>query len=86
MGWLGTAWIGAVIGGLGWRWHPARGLFKLWLSVAACAAGACLAKLAGNLSGLFYDGQSLEWLTSVLVAVIVVALLGRAATRRGARP
>lgn len=86
MGWLGTAFIGAVIGWFGWKWHPARDLFKLWIAVVASAAGACLAKLAGNASGLFYDGQTLEWLASVLAAVAVVALLGHAATRRGAHP
>ncbi len=86
MGWLGTVFIGAVIGWFGWKWHPAHGLFKGWTAVVASAAGACLAKLAGNLSGLFYDGQTLEWLASVLVAIAVVAVLGWAATRRGAHP
>lgn len=86
MGWLGTAFIGAVIGWFGWQWHPAREMFKRWMAIAASVGGACLAKLAGNLSGLFYDGQTLEWLASVLVAVAVVILLGRVATRRGAHP
>jgi hypothetical protein len=40
------------------------------------ATGATIAKLAGNLSGAFYDGQTLEWLASVLAAMFAVMLLG----------
>jgi hypothetical protein len=81
MGWLGTALVGAAVGWFGWRWHPMRAGFQVWLALAASALAACAAKLAGNLSGLFYDGQTLEWLVSVLAAIAAVLLLGRRATR-----
>lgn len=77
MGWFGTAFVGAVVGLFGWKFHRARDRFRLWLSIAIGAAGAIIAKLAGNLSGAFYDGQTLEWLASVLAAIGAVALLGR---------
>ena len=76
MGWFGTAFVGAVIGLFGWKLHRARDRFRLWHAVALGAAAAIVAKLAGNLSGAFYDGQTLEWLASVLVAIFAVAVLG----------
>jgi len=76
MGWFGTAFVGAVIGLFGWKLHRARDRFRLWHAVALGAAAATVAKLAGNLSGAFYDGQTLEWLVSVLVAIFAVAVLG----------
>lgn len=76
MGWFGTAFVGAVLGLFGWKFHRARNRFRLWLAVLLAAAAAILAKLAGNLSGAFYDGQTLEWLASVLAAIFAVALLG----------
>jgi hypothetical protein len=48
--------------------------------VAACAA--LVVKLAGNASGAFSDGQSLEWLATVLAAILAVAVLGRVCARR----
>ncbi|CAM2149865.1 GlsB/YeaQ/YmgE family stress response membrane protein [Pararobbsia alpina] len=49
-------------------------------AVAACAA--LVVKLAGNASGAFSDGQSLEWLATVLAAILAVAILGRVSARR----
>jgi uncharacterized membrane protein YeaQ/YmgE (transglycosylase-associated protein family) len=76
MGWFGTAFVGAVVGLFGWKFHRARDRFRLWLAVVLGATGATIAKLAGNLSGAFYDGQTLEWLASVLAAICAVLLLG----------
>jgi len=76
MGWFGTAFVGAVIGLFGWKLHRARDRFRLWLAVVLAAVAATVAKLAGNLSGAFYDGQTVEWLASVLVAIFAVAVLG----------
>jgi uncharacterized membrane protein YeaQ/YmgE (transglycosylase-associated protein family) len=76
MGWFGTAFVGAVVGLFGWKFHRARDRFRLWLAVVLGATGATIAKLAGNLSGAFYDGQTLEWLASVLAAMFAVMLLG----------
>jgi hypothetical protein len=81
MGWFGTAFLAAVIGFAGWRFHPARGGRHAGLVIGAAIVAALLVKLAGNASGAFSDGQSLEWLATVLSAIAVVALLGR--TGRG---
>jgi len=50
MGWFGTAFVGAVIGLFGWKFHRARDRFRLWLAVVLGATGATIAKLAGNLN------------------------------------
>ena len=83
MGWFGTAFLAAVIGFAGWRFHPARGGRHAGLVIGAAIVVALVVKLAGNASGAFSDGQSLEWLATVLSAIAVVALLGR--TGRGGR-
>jgi hypothetical protein len=76
MGWFGTAFLAAVIGFAGWRFHPSRGLRPAWLVIGPAIVAALLVKLAGNASGAFSDGQSLEWLATVFAAIVVVALLG----------
>jgi hypothetical protein len=78
MGWFGTIFVGAVVGLSGWRLHRQRGRrgFQVWLAVVLAAAAAVAAKLAGNLTGIFYDGQTLEWLVSVLAAIAAVTALG----------
>jgi hypothetical protein len=78
MGWFGTAFLAAVIGFAGWRFHPSRGERPAWLVTGAAIVAALLIKLGGNVSGAFSDGQSLEWLATVLSAMAVAALLGRA--------
>ncbi|MCG1054239.1 hypothetical protein KQH49_04380 [Mycetohabitans sp. B5] len=86
MGWIGTLLLGVAIGGFGWWRHPARRAAALpALIVGALAAGAV--KLAGNASGLFEDGEVLEWSLCVLgamtaVAVAVTASLGSHLFRR----
>jgi hypothetical protein len=77
MGWFGTAFLAAVIGFAGWRFHPARGGRHAGLVIGAAIVAGLVVKLAGNASGAFSDGQSLEWLATVLSAIAVVALLGR---------
>lgn len=76
MGWAGTLFVGAVVGLAGWRLHPARRRLRWWLMLLAGAAVALLAKYAGDMVGLFDDGDSLEWLASVLAAIVVVIVLG----------
>jgi hypothetical protein len=82
MGWFGTVFLAAVIGFAGWRFHPSRGARPAGLVIAATVVAALLAKLAGNASGAFSDGQSLEWLATVFVSIAVVALLGRTGSGR----
>ena len=54
---------------------------RLWLVVALAAAAAVIVKLTGNLTGFFYDGQTLEWLATVLAAIATVTVLGSVAAR-----
>lgn len=85
MGWWGTAVLGAAIGIAGWRFHPAalerRGAGTLVAAIIAALA-AVAAKFAGNVSGAFSDGQSLEWMATVLAAIAAVAVFGRLRARR----
>jgi hypothetical protein len=78
MGWFGTAFLAAVIGFAGWRFHPSRGARPAALVIGATVVAALVVKLGGNASGAFSDGQSLEWLATVLASIAVVGLLGRA--------
>jgi hypothetical protein len=88
MGWLGTALLAAVVGFAGWRFHPnasSLGRPRGVLTVAIAVVAALIVKLAGNASGAFVDGQTLEWLATVVAAIVVVALMGRRGGR-GAHP
>ncbi len=82
MGWFGTALLEAAIGFAGWRFHPSRGARRPGLVVGAAVLAALAVKLAGNASGAFSDGQSLEWLATVFAAIAVVAWLGGTRGRR----
>ncbi|CAB3797543.1 hypothetical protein [Pararobbsia alpina] len=83
MGWFETVFLAAVIGFAGWRFHPSRGGRRAGFVVGAAIVVALAVKLGGNASGAFSDGQSLEWLATVLSAIAVVALLGRTGGGRG---
>lgn len=85
MGWPGVIFLGFVVGCAGWWLHPlrraARGGFAL--ALAAGVIGAMLAKVAGRATGLFYDGELLEWpLCTALALVFVIASLVFAARRQ----
>lgn len=88
MGWFGTLFVGAVIGLVGeWMqggWRPRR---MGWGALIA-AICALMVKMIGNIVGIFDDGSSLEWLASVLTAIVAVSVYGgwgRAASRTRAR-
>jgi uncharacterized membrane protein YeaQ/YmgE (transglycosylase-associated protein family) len=81
MGWIGTFLLGAALGWFGWWRHPARA-GRPARAVAAGALAAIVVKLAGNATGLFDDGEVLEWLLSVLGALVAVtAAVSFGATR-----
>lgn len=78
MGWAGIVVLGLVVGFAGWFFHPLRRASGpvgsgLALAVAAALAGAALAKAAGRATGLFYDGELLEWPVCTAVAFVFVA-------------
>jgi hypothetical protein len=75
MGWPGILWLGAVIGAAGWWLHPLRrpGRAGLVVAVLTGLLGAALARMAGDVTGLFHDGDTLEWPVCTAVALIAVA-------------
>jgi hypothetical protein len=76
MGWPGIVVLGIAVGLLGWWLHPLRraSRARLWTAVLAGLAAACAAKLAGNVTGLFYDGDTLEWPACTAAALLAVAV------------
>ncbi len=83
MNWFGIVVLGLAVGGLGWWLHPARaGRRGLRAALVVGVAAAVLARLAGNLTGLFLDGGSLEWPACAIAALIVVALTTAMLARR----
>ena len=84
MGWAGIVVLGAAIGLAGWRFHPfyraSRARWFLVVPVGIVAAGA--ARMAGSVTGLFYDGDVLEWPVCAAVALVAVALTVSLARRR----
>ncbi|MFX1673405.1 hypothetical protein PWR63_14235 [Paraburkholderia sp. A2WS-5] len=87
MGWAGIVVLSLVVGFAGWFLHPLRRVSGpsgsgLALAVAAALAGAALAKAAGRATGLFYDGELLEWPVCTAVAVVLVAGLVALRARR----
>jgi hypothetical protein len=76
MGWPGVVFLGAVIGLAGWWLHPLRraSRTRFWVALLAGASGAALARLAGDVVGLFHDGDTLEWPVCTAVALVAVAV------------
>ncbi|PCE29606.1 hypothetical protein [Burkholderia ubonensis] len=84
MNWFGIIVLGTAVGWFGRGLHPLRraGRPAWWVVVLVGIAGAAAAKMAGNLSGLFYDGETLEWPVCTGVAFVAVALTVALAARR----
>jgi len=76
MGWTGIVVLGVVVGIAG-RWlHPLRARLRggFALAIVAGVLGAVIARLGGSASGLFYDGELLEWPVCTAMALVFVAL------------
>ncbi len=84
MGWFGTLFVGAVIGFIGEWMQGGWRLGRLGWSALIAAMCALMMKMIGNIVGMFDDGSSLEWLASVLAAIIAVTVYG-SWNRRAAR-
>ncbi|WP_207003494.1 hypothetical protein [Trinickia mobilis] len=84
MGWPGIVVLGAVVGSLGWRLHPLRrtGRTRPWVAVLIGVAAASAAKMAGSVTGLFYDGDTLEWPVCTAIALLAVAVTVGLVSRR----
>ncbi len=76
MGWTGVVVLGVVIGLAGWWAHPLRRTTRVapWLAAALGVAASALALMAGNVTNLFHDGDTLEWPVCTGFALVVVAL------------
>ncbi|KVR10704.1 hypothetical protein WK11_04770 [Burkholderia ubonensis] len=84
MNWFGIIVLGTAVGLFGRGLHPLRrtGRPAWWVVALVGIAGAAAAKMAGNLSGLVYDGETLEWPVCTGVAFVAVALTVALAARR----
>jgi hypothetical protein len=87
MGWPGIVFLGLVVGlAAGWL-HPLRRLVsrpfgRVWAAGLAGMVAAMIAKMLGNITGAFHDGDSLEWLACVLLALVAVTVTVGLAARR----
>ena len=87
MGWPGIVFLGLVVGLAGWWLHPMRRLVsrpfgRLWAAGLAGMVAAMVAKMLGNVTGAFHDGDSLEWLACALLALVAVTVSVGLAARR----
>jgi uncharacterized membrane protein YeaQ/YmgE (transglycosylase-associated protein family) len=84
MGWSGIVVVGVAVGLAGWWLHPLRRRSgaRLWMAVLAGVLGAALARMAGNVTTLFHDGDTLEWPVCTAVALAAVAAVGMLSRRR----
>ncbi|CAG4908388.1 hypothetical protein [Paraburkholderia gardini] len=84
MGWAGIVILGAVVGLVGGWLHPLRraGRARIPVAMVAGVAGAVVAAMAGNVAGIFHDGDTLEWLACTSVALIAVAVTVGLLSRR----
>jgi hypothetical protein len=87
MGWPGIVFLGLVVGLAGWWLHPLRRLVsrpfgRLWAAGLAGIVAAIVAKMLGNITGAFHDGDSLEWLACALLALVAVTVAVGLAARR----
>jgi hypothetical protein len=90
MGWIGLIFLGAVIGAAGWWLHPLRragrigkgAAGRIWTAVVAGILATVVARMFGNIIDLYHDGDSLEWLSCSLFALVVVTFTVTLAARR----
>jgi hypothetical protein len=87
MGWPGIVFLGLVVGLAGWWLHPlrragSRQIGRVWAAGLAGIGAAVIAKMLGNLTGAFHDGDSLEWLVCALFALVAVTVTVGLAARR----
>ncbi len=84
MGWPGTIVLGLAVGLAGWWLHPLRrasraGLILAWVAGILAAAAA---KMLGDISGLFHDGETLQWPVCTGFALVAVAMTVALKSRR----
>ncbi|MFP4893150.1 hypothetical protein [Paraburkholderia sp. EG304] len=87
MGWPGILVLGVVIGLTGWWLHPLPRVSRArwWVALLAGVLGTSIARMAGNVTGLFHDGDMHEWPVCTAVALIAVAVTVGLFSRRSIR-
>jgi hypothetical protein len=81
---VGIVILGAVVGFVGWWLHPLRrgSRVRVWAALIAGVTGSAFALMAGNVTGVFHDGDTLEWLACTTFALIAVAVTVGLLSRR----
>jgi uncharacterized membrane protein YeaQ/YmgE (transglycosylase-associated protein family) len=89
MGWPGMIFLGAVIGWAGWWLNPLRRANRgrrtsgaVWMAIGAGVIAAVVARMLGNIVGVYHDGDTLEWLACALFALLAVTVTVSATARR----
>jgi hypothetical protein len=84
MGWPGIVVLGLAVGLAGWWLHPLRRASRAGLAIASIVGvvAAAAAKMFGDVSGLFHDGETLQWPVCMGLALIAVALTVGLVSRR----
>jgi TctA family transporter len=90
MGWGGLIFLGAVIGAAGWWLHPLRragraghgAAGRIWTAIAAGIVATVVARMLGNIVGVYHDGDTLEWFSCALFALAVVTAAVASSRRR----
>jgi uncharacterized membrane protein YeaQ/YmgE (transglycosylase-associated protein family) len=77
MEWIVLIIVGAVVGALGRLFHPGRDPMGWILTILIGIASLVVA-------GLIFDNDVLKFVVGIIVAVILVALVGRMFRDRGA--
>jgi len=77
MHWVWLIIVGAVVGALGRLFHPGRDPMGLLLTILIGIASLVIA-------GVIFSTGALEFVVGIIVAVILVALVGRFLGGRGA--
>jgi uncharacterized membrane protein YeaQ/YmgE (transglycosylase-associated protein family) len=79
MHWIWLIIVGAVVGALGRLFHPGVDPMGLVLTILIGIASLVIA-------GIIFSSTALQFIVGIIVAVILVALIGRLFANRGARP
>ena len=79
MHWIWLIIVGAVVGALGRLFHPGVDPMGWILTILIGIASLVIA-------GIIFNSTALQFIVGVIVAVILVALVGRLFANRGSRP
>lgn len=82
MGWLGTVFVGMVVGLAGRATHPGRPNIGWGIAALLGGGAALLAKYAGQAAGLYAEGQMAGWIAAIVAPALTVLVYGMFAGRR----